>query len=77
MIGVRATYGVTYGKASFEVTITNNQNTDHLENEPNPHVLRVGWSIDFSSLALGTEMYSYGNLTFHPNMIFHSIDISS
>ena len=58
--GVRATYGVKSGKACFEVTITNNQNVDHLENEPNPHVLRVGWSVDSASLALGTEPLSFG-----------------
>ena len=59
--GVRATYGVSRGnKVFFEVKVTNNQNTEHLENEPNPHVLRCGWSVDSASLALGTESLSYG-----------------
>ena len=58
--GVKATYGATRGRACYEVTITGNQPTDHLENEPNPHVLRCGWSLESSSLQLGTEPFSYG-----------------
>ena len=58
--GVRATYGATKGKVCYEVTVTNNQPTQHLENEPNPHVLRCGWSVDSTSLVLGTEALSYG-----------------
>ena len=58
--GVRATYGATKGKVCFEVQITNNQSTDHLENEPNPHVLRCGFSVDSTSLILGAEPLSYG-----------------
>ena len=58
--GVRATYGAAKGKVCYEVTVTNNQPTQHLENEPNPHVLRCGWSVDSTSLVLGTEALSYG-----------------
>ena len=43
------------------MTITNNQPTPHLGNEPNPHVLRCGWSVDNSSISgLGCEPLSYG-----------------
>ena len=41
--GARATYGVTRGRACFEVRIDKNQPTSHLEGEMNPNVLRVGW----------------------------------
>ena len=58
--GIRATYGVTKGKVCYEVKITSNQPADHLENETHPHVIRVGWSLDTSSLQLGTENFSYG-----------------
>ena len=58
--GVRATYGASQGRVCYEVQVTNNQPVDHLENEPNPHVLRVGWSVENSSLILGTEHLSYG-----------------
>ena len=43
------------------MTITNNQPTPQLENEPNPHVLRCGWSVDNSNISgLGCEPLSYG-----------------
>lgn len=31
-----------------------------MEDEPNPNVLRVGWSVQNSSLQLGEEPLSYG-----------------
>ena len=37
-----------------------NADTSHLEEEPTPHVLRVGWSINDASLQLGEEPLSYG-----------------
>lgn len=58
--GVKATYGVTSGKVCYEVSITNNQSTTHLVNEPNPHVIRCGWSVQSASLQLGIEPLSYG-----------------
>ncbi len=58
--GVRATYGVTRGRVCFEVAIDGNQNVNHLTMEPNPHVLRCGWSTNNSSLQLGTEPLSFG-----------------
>jgi heterogeneous nuclear ribonucleoprotein U-like protein 1 len=58
--GVRATYGSTRGRVCFEVAIDGNQPTSHLENEPSPHVLRCGWSVDTAGLQLGTEHLSFG-----------------
>ncbi|KAL5008098.1 hypothetical protein ScPMuIL_013679 [Solemya velum] len=59
--GVRATYGVTSGKVAFEVKLLENLNVDHLPpEESNPHVTRVGWSLDSTSMQLGEEPLSYG-----------------
>ena len=41
--GARATYGATRGRVCFEVKITANQPTNHLEDEETPNALRVGW----------------------------------
>ncbi|XP_005092857.1 heterogeneous nuclear ribonucleoprotein U-like protein 1 [Aplysia californica] len=59
--GVRAMYGVTSGKVAYEVKILENLNVDHLpKDEPNPHVLRAGWSANSTSLNLGEEALSFG-----------------
>ncbi|XP_059161035.1 heterogeneous nuclear ribonucleoprotein U-like protein 1 [Physella acuta] len=59
--GVRAMYGVKTGKVAFEVKVLENLNVEHLSrDEPNPHVLRVGWSVNSTSLNLGEEELSYG-----------------
>nr|CAD7593177.1 unnamed protein product [Timema genevievae] len=58
--GARATFGFTTGKVCFEVKVVENLNVSHLEDEPNPHVLRVGWSVDSTSMQLGEEPLSYG-----------------
>ncbi|RUS76398.1 hypothetical protein EGW08_015849, partial [Elysia chlorotica] len=59
--GVRAMYGVTSGKVAYEVKALENLNVEHLsKDEPNPHVLRVGWSVNSTSLNLGEEELSYG-----------------
>jgi len=58
--GVRASYGVTRGRVCFEVRIDGNKPTDHLEQEANPNVLRVGWSLPGSNLQLGEIKHSYG-----------------
>ncbi|XP_041363926.1 YLP motif-containing protein 1-like [Gigantopelta aegis] len=60
--GVRCTYGVCRGKILYEVRITEELATDFGSdhNEENPHILRVGWSIDSSSFQLGEEPWSYG-----------------
>ncbi|KAK7444591.1 hypothetical protein BaRGS_00040413 [Batillaria attramentaria] len=59
--GARAMFGVKSGKVAYEVKLLENLNVDHLpSDETNPHVLRVGWSVDDSSLQLGEEALSYG-----------------
>ncbi|GFO50470.1 heterogeneous nuclear ribonucleoprotein u-like protein 1 [Plakobranchus ocellatus] len=59
--GVRAMFGVTSGKVAYEVKVLENLNVEHLsKDEPNPHVLRVGWSVNSTSLNLGEEALSFG-----------------
>ncbi|KAG8231801.1 hypothetical protein J437_LFUL012077 [Ladona fulva] len=59
--GARASHGVTSGKVYYEVRITDNCDISHLaEQEPNPNVLRVGWSTIENSMQLGEEPLSYG-----------------
>ncbi|XP_078674996.1 uncharacterized protein LOC144912971 isoform X10 [Branchiostoma floridae x Branchiostoma belcheri] len=59
--GARATWGVKAGKVCFEVKITEDLDVKHLPtDEPDPVVSRVGWSIDYSSIQLGEEPFSYG-----------------
>ncbi|XP_063236170.1 heterogeneous nuclear ribonucleoprotein U-like protein 1 [Bacillus rossius redtenbacheri] len=58
--GARATYGFTEGKVFYEVKILENCDVSHLEDEPNPHVVRVGWSVIGTSMQLGEEPWSYG-----------------
>ncbi|XP_022091036.1 heterogeneous nuclear ribonucleoprotein U-like protein 1 [Acanthaster planci] len=59
--GVKATYGVGKGKVCFEVKLEKHLNVRHLPpDEPNPHVVRIGWSADSASLQLGEEDFSYG-----------------
>ncbi|CAG5125307.1 unnamed protein product, partial [Candidula unifasciata] len=59
--GVRATYGVKSGKVAYEAKVLENLNVKHLpKDEPNPHVFRVGWSVNSTSLNLGEEPLSFG-----------------
>ncbi|XP_046400742.1 heterogeneous nuclear ribonucleoprotein U-like protein 1 isoform X2 [Ischnura elegans] len=59
--GARASHGVTGGKVYYEVRITENCDISHLaEQEPNPNVLRIGWSTMENSMQLGEEPLSYG-----------------
>uniref|UniRef100_A0A2C9JFF4 B30.2/SPRY domain-containing protein n=1 Tax=Biomphalaria glabrata TaxID=6526 RepID=A0A2C9JFF4_BIOGL len=60
--GARATYGVCRGKAYYEVHITEHLPTDFGDDheETDPHIIRVGWSIDSSSFQLGEEPWSFG-----------------
>ncbi|ESP02305.1 hypothetical protein LOTGIDRAFT_138642, partial [Lottia gigantea] len=59
--GARAMFGIKTGKVAYEVKLLENLNVDHLPSEEsNPHVLRVGWSTDSTSLQLGEEPFSYG-----------------
>ncbi|XP_071106702.1 hornerin-like [Haliotis cracherodii] len=60
--GVRASHGICKGKGFFEVHITEHLPVDFGDdhNETDPHIIRVGWSIDSSSFQLGEEPWSYG-----------------
>ncbi|XP_060711844.1 heterogeneous nuclear ribonucleoprotein U-like protein 2 [Hemiscyllium ocellatum] len=59
--GARATYGVTKGKICFEVKVTQKIPVKQLpESESERHLVRVGWSLNSSSLQLGDGEFSYG-----------------
>ncbi|CAH1388664.1 unnamed protein product [Nezara viridula] len=58
--GVRGTHGFTKGHLVYQVKLTEFCDISHLENEPNPNVLRVGWSALGTSMQLGEEPLSYG-----------------
>uniref|UniRef100_A0A4W4G2G6 SAP domain-containing protein n=1 Tax=Electrophorus electricus TaxID=8005 RepID=A0A4W4G2G6_ELEEL len=59
--GARATYGVSKGRVCYEMKITEEISVKHLpSSEPDPHVVRVGWSLDSCSTQLGEEPFSYG-----------------
>ncbi|XP_059144772.1 uncharacterized protein LOC131931953 isoform X2 [Physella acuta] len=60
--GARATYGICRGKVFYEVHITEHLPTDFGDDhdETDPHIIRVGWSIDSSSFQLGEEPWSFG-----------------
>ncbi|XP_048087102.1 heterogeneous nuclear ribonucleoprotein U-like protein 1 [Alosa alosa] len=59
--GCRLSHGVQYGKVSFEVKYMKRLVPCGLEKgmDPQPHVLRVGWSTDNPSLQLGETELSY------------------
>ncbi|XP_037091309.1 heterogeneous nuclear ribonucleoprotein U-like protein 1, partial [Pollicipes pollicipes] len=58
--GARATHGFKTGRLCFEAKITKHNGVGHLTQEANPHVLRVGWSLDRCSMQLGEEPFTYG-----------------
>lgn len=60
--GVRCTHGVARGKAYYEVKLIEELPADFGEDhqETNPHIVRVGWSMDTTSFQLGEEPNSYG-----------------
>lgn len=60
--GVRCTHGVSRGKAYYECKLTEALPVDFGEDhqETNPHIVRVGWSMDTTSFQLGEEPNSYG-----------------
>ncbi|KAK9511011.1 hypothetical protein O3M35_005666 [Rhynocoris fuscipes] len=58
--GVRGTFAYKSGKLCYQVKLVENCNVSHLENEPNPNVLRLGWSALDTSMQLGEEPLSYG-----------------
>ncbi|XP_060768561.1 heterogeneous nuclear ribonucleoprotein U-like protein 1 [Neoarius graeffei] len=59
--GARATYGVSKGRICYEMKINEEISVKHLPtSEPDPHVVRIGWSLDSCSIQLGEEPLSYG-----------------
>ncbi|MFT7798399.1 heterogeneous nuclear ribonucleoprotein U-like protein 1 isoform X1 [Arapaima gigas] len=59
--GARATYGVNKGRVCYEVKINEEISVKHLPtSEPDPHVVRVGWSLDSCTTQLGEEPFSFG-----------------
>ncbi|KAG8448808.1 hypothetical protein GDO86_015762 [Hymenochirus boettgeri] len=59
--GARATHGVRAGRVCFEMKINEEIAVGHLpSSEPDPHVVRIGWSLDSCSTQLGEEPFSYG-----------------
>uniref|UniRef100_A0AAY5F5Q2 Uncharacterized protein n=1 Tax=Electrophorus electricus TaxID=8005 RepID=A0AAY5F5Q2_ELEEL len=59
--GARASYGVTKGRVCYEMKINEEISVKHLpSSEPDPHVVRIGWSLDSCSTQLGEEAFSYG-----------------
>uniref|UniRef100_A0AAR2M5N1 SAP domain-containing protein n=1 Tax=Pygocentrus nattereri TaxID=42514 RepID=A0AAR2M5N1_PYGNA len=59
--GARVSYGVTKGRICYEMKINEEISVKHLPtSEPDPHVVRIGWSLDSCSTQLGEEPMSYG-----------------
>uniref|UniRef100_A0A8C7MSU8 Uncharacterized protein n=1 Tax=Oncorhynchus kisutch TaxID=8019 RepID=A0A8C7MSU8_ONCKI len=59
--GARASYGVSKGKVCYEMKILEEIAVKHLpSSEPDPHVVRIGWSLDSCSTQLGEEAFSFG-----------------
>ncbi|XP_056139002.1 heterogeneous nuclear ribonucleoprotein U-like protein 1 [Lampris incognitus] len=59
--GARATHGVSSGRVCYEIKINEDIPVKHLpSSEPDPHVVRIGWSLNTCSTQLGEEPFSYG-----------------
>ncbi|KAM6389928.1 LOW QUALITY PROTEIN: heterogeneous nuclear ribonucleoprotein U-like protein 1 [Rhynochetos jubatus] len=59
--GARATYGARQGRVCYELKVNEEISVKHLPStEPDPHVVRVGWSLDSCGTQLGEEPFSYG-----------------
>ncbi|MBN3310510.1 HNRL1 protein, partial [Amia calva] len=59
--GARASYGINKGRVCYELKINEEISVKHLpSSEPDPHVVRVGWSLDSCSTQLGEEKFSFG-----------------
>ncbi|XP_034147222.1 heterogeneous nuclear ribonucleoprotein U-like protein 1 [Esox lucius] len=59
--GARASYGVSKGKVCYEMKVCEEISVKHLPtSEQDPHVVRIGWSLDSSSTQLGEEAFSFG-----------------
>ncbi|BFZ03494.1 hypothetical protein BsWGS_06533 [Bradybaena similaris] len=60
--GARASYGACKGKVYYEVHVVEHLPADFGDDhtETDPHVVRLGWSLDSASFQLGEEAWSYG-----------------
>ncbi|XP_061575879.1 heterogeneous nuclear ribonucleoprotein U-like protein 1 isoform X2 [Cololabis saira] len=59
--GARASHGVTGGRVCYEMKINEEIPVKHLpSSEPDPHVVRIGWSLNHCSTQLGEEAFSFG-----------------
>ncbi|TNN66601.1 Heterogeneous nuclear ribonucleoprotein U-like protein 1 [Liparis tanakae] len=59
--GARATHGVMQGRVFYEMKINEEIPVKHLpSSEPDPHVVRIGWSLNHCSTQLGEEPLSFG-----------------
>ncbi|XP_032446850.1 heterogeneous nuclear ribonucleoprotein U-like protein 1 isoform X2 [Xiphophorus hellerii] len=59
--GARATHGITRGRVCYEMKINEEIPVKHLpSSEPDPHVVRIGWSLNNCSTQLGEEPFSFG-----------------
>uniref|UniRef100_A0A8D3E3K9 Uncharacterized protein n=1 Tax=Scophthalmus maximus TaxID=52904 RepID=A0A8D3E3K9_SCOMX len=59
--GARASHGVTRGRVCYEMKINEEIPVKHLpSSEPDPHVVRIGWSLNHCSTQLGEEPFSFG-----------------
>ncbi|XP_053330157.1 heterogeneous nuclear ribonucleoprotein U-like protein 1 [Spea bombifrons] len=59
--GARATHGVCRGRVCFEMKVMEEIAVGHLPStEPDPHVVRIGWSLDSCGTQLGEEPFSFG-----------------
>lgn len=58
--GARATHGVKTGKVYFEVSILEKLPVTMPQTETNPHVVRLGWSVDRANLQVGEDNLSFG-----------------
>nr|XP_023656335.1 tigger transposable element-derived protein 1-like isoform X2 [Paramormyrops kingsleyae] len=59
--GARASYGVAKGRVCYEVKISDEISVKHLSTtNPDPDVVRVGWSLDSCRMQLGEEPFAFG-----------------
>uniref|UniRef100_A0A2I4CKU7 Heterogeneous nuclear ribonucleoprotein U-like protein 1 n=1 Tax=Austrofundulus limnaeus TaxID=52670 RepID=A0A2I4CKU7_AUSLI len=59
--GARASHGVSQGRVCYEMKINEEIPVKHLpSSEPDPHVVRIGWSLNYCSTQLGEEPFSFG-----------------
>ncbi|XP_072248001.1 heterogeneous nuclear ribonucleoprotein U-like protein 1 isoform X3 [Leuresthes tenuis] len=59
--GARASHGVSQGRVCYEMKINEEIPVKHLpSSEPDPHVVRIGWSLNHCSTQLGEEPFSFG-----------------